>query len=92
YEDVPWFWSNQYDLRLQAVGISLGFDATVLRGDPAAGKVSVLYLKEGKIIALECVNSTKDYVQGRKLVMDRAEIAPELLADAEVQLKEMGAA
>ncbi|WP_369026355.1 NAD(P)/FAD-dependent oxidoreductase [Qipengyuania sp. RANM35] len=89
YDAVPWFWSNQYDLKLQTVGISMGYDATVLRGDPAARKFSVIYLKEGAVIALDCVNNTKDYVQGRKLVMDRAQIAPELLADAEVQLKEM---
>ncbi|MEX0342015.1 MAG: NAD(P)/FAD-dependent oxidoreductase [Erythrobacter sp.] len=89
YDAVPWFWSNQYDLRLQTVGISIGYDATVLRGDPAAKKFSVVYLKEGRVIALDCVNNTKDYVQGRKLVMDRAEIDPGLLADAEVQLKEM---
>lgn len=89
YEAVPWFWSNQYDLRLQTVGLSIGYDATVLRGDPAEKKFSVIYLKEGQVIALDCVNSTKDYVQGRKLVMDRAEIEPTLLADASVQLKEM---
>ncbi|WP_324828749.1 NAD(P)/FAD-dependent oxidoreductase [Qipengyuania zhejiangensis] len=90
YHAVPWFWSNQYDLRLQTVGISAGYDATVLRGDPADGKFSVIYLKEGHVIALDCVNNTKDYVQGRKLVMDRAEIAPELLADVDVPLKQMG--
>ncbi|MBO6768871.1 MAG: FAD-dependent oxidoreductase [Erythrobacter sp.] len=89
YDAVPWFWSNQYDLRLQTVGVAIGYDATVLRGDPAAKKFSVVYLKEGCVIALDCVNNTKDYVQGRKLVMDRAEIDPGLLADAEVQLKEM---
>lgn len=89
YDAMPWFWSNQYDLKLQTVGISLGYDATVLRGDPATRKFSVIYLKEGTVIALDCVNNTKDYVQGRKLVMDRAQLAPELLADAEVQLKEM---
>ena len=89
YDAVPWFWSNQYDLRLQTVGLSLGYDSTVVRGDPADAKFSVVYLKEGAVIALDCVNSTKDYVQGRKLVIDRAEIAPELLADTSVLLKEM---
>ena len=89
YEAVPWFWSNQYDLRLQTVGLSLGYDATVLRGDPAQNRFSVIYLSEGKVIALDCVNSTKDYVQGRKLVLDRAEIDPDLLADSDVPLKEM---
>ncbi len=90
YDAVPWFWSNQYDLRLQTVGISSGYDRTVLRGDPADRKFSLVYLKEGEVIALDCVNNTRDYAQGRKLVMNRAEIDPDLLADTEVPLKEMG--
>jgi 3-phenylpropionate/trans-cinnamate dioxygenase ferredoxin reductase subunit len=89
YDAVPWFWSNQYDLRLQTVGISIGYDATVLRGDPADKKFSVVYLREGVVIALDCVNNTKDYVQGRKLVMARAEVDPEVLADSAVPLKDM---
>ena len=89
YDAVPWFWSNQYDLKLQTVGIATGYDAAVLRGDPEAKKFSVIYLKEGQVIALDCVNSVKDYVQGRKLVMDRAEIDPGLLADSNIPLKEM---
>ena len=83
YETVPWFWSNQYDLRLQTVGLSLGHDATVVRGDPAGRSFSVIYLKRGQIIALDCVNRTKDYVQGRKLVERRAIIEPELLSETE---------
>jgi len=88
YDAVPWFWSNQYDLRLQTVGLSLGHDATVLRGDPASRSFSVIYLKGGQVIALDCVNRTRDYAQGRKLVEARATIAPELLRDAET-LKEL---
>ncbi len=75
--------------RLQTVGISIGYDATVLRGDPADKKFSVVYLREGVVIALDCVNNTKDYVQGRKLVMARAEVDPEVLADSAVPLKDM---
>ena len=90
YDAVPWFWSNQYDLRLQTVGIANGYDATVLRGDPAERKFSLIYLKEGVVIALDCVNNTRDYAQGRKLVMGRAEVDPDLLADTETPLKEMG--
>jgi 3-phenylpropionate/trans-cinnamate dioxygenase ferredoxin reductase subunit len=89
YQALPWFWSNQYDLRLQTVGLSLGHDATVLRGDPAGRSFSVVYLKEGKVIALDCVNRTKDYAQGRRLVEDRAAIPPEQLLDAETELKAM---
>ncbi|MAM36967.1 MAG: pyridine nucleotide-disulfide oxidoreductase [Erythrobacter sp.] len=90
YDAVPWFWSNQYDLRLQTVGISNGYEQTVLRGTPSDRKFSLIYLKEGRVIALDCVNNTRDYAQGRKLVANGAEIDPELLADTEVALKEMG--
>jgi len=89
YKAVPWFWSNQYDLRLQTVGLSIGHDATVTRGDPAARSFSVIYLKQGRVIALDCVNAVKDYVQGKKLVETGAVIAPERLADTSVLLKEL---
>jgi 3-phenylpropionate/trans-cinnamate dioxygenase ferredoxin reductase subunit len=88
YRATPWFWSNQYDLRLQTVGLSTGHDRAVLRGDPATRSFSVAYLKDGKVVAFDCVNQVKDYVQGRKLVEARASIAPEKLADASVPLKE----
>jgi 3-phenylpropionate/trans-cinnamate dioxygenase ferredoxin reductase component len=89
YAATPWFWSNQYDLKLQTVGLSTGFDTAILRGDPATRSFSVIYLKDGQVRALDCVNSVKDYVQGRKLVEARAVIDPALLADASVPLKEM---
>lgn len=89
YAATPWFWSNQYDLKLQTVGLSIGHDHTVLRGDPATRSFSVIYLKDGAVRALDCVNSVKDYVQGRKLVEARAVIDPALLGDAAIALKEM---
>jgi 3-phenylpropionate/trans-cinnamate dioxygenase ferredoxin reductase subunit len=89
YEAVPWFWSNQYDLRLQTVGLSTGYDDLVVRGDPDTRSFSILYLKQGKVVALDCVNATKDYVQGRALVVGGAKISPERLADAGVPLKQM---
>lgn len=92
YEAVPWFWSNQYDLRLQTVGLSVAYDERVVRGDPATRSFSVIYLRQGQVIALDCVNRTKDYVQGRTLVLDGARIAPEKLADAETPLKELAPA
>lgn len=81
YAAVPWFWSNQYDLRLQTVGLSTGYDAVVVRGQIDGGAFSVVYLRDGQVIALDCVNSTKDYVQGRKLVVDRVRADPAVLAD-----------
>ncbi|MES2020252.1 MAG: FAD-dependent oxidoreductase [Pseudomonadota bacterium] len=89
YDAVPWFWSNQYDLKLQTVGLSIGYDAVVLRGDVAARSFSVIYLKHGHVIALDCVNATRDYVQGRALVVARAVVDPARLADAAVPLKEL---
>ena len=92
YHAVPWFWSNQYDLKLQTVGLSTGHDQTILRGDPATRSFSVLYLKGGKLIALDCVNMVKDYVQGRAHVISGAVLDPAQLADPSVPLKEVGLA
>jgi len=89
YSAVPWFWSNQYDLRLQSVGLWIGHDEIVTRGDPATASFSLVYLKEGRVIALDCVNATRDYAQGRRLVEQGAAIAPAALADASRQLKEL---
>ena len=86
---MPWFWSNQYDLKLQTVGLSTGYDEVVVRGDPATRAFSLLYLRGGRVIALDCVNAVKDYVQGRKLVLERAAVAADRLRDAAVPLKEM---
>ena len=89
YHAFPWFWSNQYDLRLQTAGLSVGYDATVVRGKPEERSFSVVYLKQGRVIALDCVNAVKDYVQGRKLVEARVSPDPARLADADVPLKEL---
>jgi len=89
YHAVPWFWSNQYDLKLQTVGLSIGHDAVVLRGDPATRSFSLIYLKQGRVIALDCVNLVRDYVQGRALVVERKSPEPAQLADTSIALKEL---
>ena len=89
YDAVPWFWSNQYDLRLQTVGLAMGHDQVILRGMPESRSFSVVYLKAGKVVALDCVNTTKDYVQGRKLVVDGAAPTVERLADPAIPLKDL---
>ena len=89
YAATPWFWSNQYDLKLQTVGLNHGHDEAVTRGDPDSRSFSVVYLRGGKVVALDCVNAVKDYVQGRKLVEAGATVATDKLADATVPLKEM---
>ena len=89
YGATPWFWSNQYDLKLQTVGLSAGHDATVLRGDPATRSFSVIYLRQGKVIALDSVNCAKDYAQGRKLVEQRVAADPAALVDPAIPLKDL---
>lgn len=89
YVAVPWFWSNQFDLRLQTVGLSIGYDQIVLRGDPAERSFSLVYLKAGRVIALDCVNATKDYVQGRALVTGAQILSARAIADCGRQLKEL---
>jgi len=89
YHAFPWFWSNQYDLRLQTAGLNVGYDATVLRGRPEDRSFSVAYLKGGRLVALDCVNSVKDYVQGRKLVEAGVSPDPAVLADTSVALKDL---
>jgi 3-phenylpropionate/trans-cinnamate dioxygenase ferredoxin reductase subunit len=89
YDAVPWFWSNQYDLKLQTVGLSAGFDDAVTRGDPAGRSFSIVYLRQGRVIALDCVNMVRDYVQGRALVMAGSTPALAALADPGVPLKSL---
>ncbi len=89
YRATPWFWSNQYDLRLQTVGLSAGHDDAVLRGDPESRSFSVIYRKDGRVIALDCVNAVRDYAQGRKLVEARTAADPAQLANSAIPLKEL---
>ncbi len=89
YAQVPWFWSDQYDLKLQIAGLSQGYDQTIIRGDPAERSFSCLYLNEGRLIAVDAINKPKDFVQSKKLIADRAVIDASLLANSTVEMKEM---
>lgn len=86
YEVIPTFWSSQYDVTLQIVGICKDFDDIIVRGTPSTPGFSIIYLRNKRVIALDCVNSVRDYLHGRALIeceiMDRP-----LLADAGVPLK-----
>ncbi|PWG03208.1 NAD(P)/FAD-dependent oxidoreductase [Sphingosinicella humi] len=89
YEAMPWFWSNQYDLKLQTVGLSTNHDRVIVRGDPATRSFSAVYLKQGRVIALDCINAVKDYVQGRKLVLEGLSPDASRIANADIPLKEL---
>ncbi len=89
YSQVPWFWSDQYDIKLQIAGLSSGHDEVVVRGNPAARSFSCLYLREGAVIACDAINAPRDFVQSKALIAARRRIAPERLADTGTQLKEL---
>jgi 3-phenylpropionate/trans-cinnamate dioxygenase ferredoxin reductase subunit len=74
HDALPWFWSNQYDLKLQTVGLSNGHDAEVVQGDPATRSFSVVYLREGRIIAVDAINAAKAFMRGRGWVSTGASV------------------
>jgi 3-phenylpropionate/trans-cinnamate dioxygenase ferredoxin reductase subunit len=86
YRAIPWFWSNQYDLRLQTVGLSLGYDTTVLRGSPRARSFSVVYVRDERVAALDCVNASKDFAHGRAIISKSHTVTTRMLADTDVPL------
>lgn len=87
YVDVPWFWSDQGDLKLQMVGLTAGANQTVIRGDPRERKFSVFCYRDGKIVGIESVNKPSDHMFGRKLLASGADIAPSEAEDPSFDLK-----
>jgi len=88
HDKVPWFWSDQFDLKMVIVGLADGHDAVVLRGDAASRAFSVCYLKNGELIAVETVNHTKDQMAARKLIPVRARPNPARIADDSIPLRD----
>jgi 3-phenylpropionate/trans-cinnamate dioxygenase ferredoxin reductase subunit len=88
HDKVPWFWSDQYDLKMVIVGLADGHDDLVVRGDPASRAFSVCYLRRGELVAVETVNYNRDQMAARKLVMARMRPDRAKLADDRIALKE----
>jgi 3-phenylpropionate/trans-cinnamate dioxygenase ferredoxin reductase component len=86
---VPWFWSDQYDLKLQIAGLSAGHDEYVVRGDIAGEAFSVLYYRDGALLAVDAVNTPGDYMAVRKALSQGATISAEAAADSTVALREL---
>ena len=91
YDEAPWFWSDQYDAKLQIVGLAHGADERVVRGDPADGAFTVFHLCGGAVVAAETVNGMRDHLVCRKLVGVQARPSRDALADPEVALKDLAA-
>jgi 3-phenylpropionate/trans-cinnamate dioxygenase ferredoxin reductase subunit len=89
HEHVPWFWSDQYDLKLQIAGLTQGYEQTVLRGDPDTNKFALYYLAQGELLAVDAINSPKDFMTGKKWIGERKRPDAAKLADLAVDLKSL---
>jgi 3-phenylpropionate/trans-cinnamate dioxygenase ferredoxin reductase subunit len=87
YRALPWFWTDQFDIKLQMAGISQGHDRIVTRGDLASRKLSVFYFKENRLVAIDSINRPLDHMIGRKLLAGGVPLTPEQAADENVDLK-----
>ena len=88
HDKVPWFWSDQYDLKLIIVGVALSYDTVVMRGDPATRSFSACYLRAGELVALDSINAPRDQMAARKLIAAHARPNPDKLADPTSALKD----
>jgi len=89
YNAIPWFWSDQYDLKLQMVGLNQGFDQVVLRGAPATRSFMAFYLKDGVVIAVDSVSRLAEFMVAKRLVAAKAKPDPASLADETQPLKSL---
>lgn len=89
YIQIPWFWSDQYDLKLQIVGLSGNHDQVIIRGDFADRSFAAFYMKGDLLIAVDAVNSAREFMLSKKLIAQGARIEPEILADTGIEFKEL---
>jgi len=90
YDQAPWFWSDQYDVKLQTVGICAGReDAQIIRGDPAAKAFSVFYLRNNKLLAVDSINAPADHMVARRIIAAGGAVDPAALGDPAFDLKSL---
>jgi 3-phenylpropionate/trans-cinnamate dioxygenase ferredoxin reductase subunit len=87
YTAAPWFWTDQFDIRLQIAGIASNWDQVVTRGNPESRKFSVFYFERGKLRAVDSINRPAEHLAARKLISARASISPQQAADEGFDLK-----
>ena len=89
YDEIPWFWSDQYDVKLQIVGLSQGYDQLIVRGDPAQHSFLVFCFREQRLLAVEAVNSSKEFIVCKKLLAAEKPISAEQAADTSIALQQL---
>jgi len=92
YNQVPWFWSDQYDVKLQIVGMSDEYEQFVLRGDSSTRAFAAFYLQQGRLVAVDAINSPREFMLGKKLIAAGACFDPEQLGNTDLDFKEMATA
>jgi len=90
--EVPWFWSDQYDFKLQIAGLPFDADRQVVRGDPAAGGFAVFHLNGDRIVCVEAVNAPPEFMAGKQLIGKATPVDVDKLADPAVSMKAVAAA
>ncbi|MGK0374519.1 MAG: 3-phenylpropionate/trans-cinnamate dioxygenase ferredoxin reductase subunit [Arenicella sp.] len=88
YNQLPWFWSDQYEVKLQTAGLFQDHDQVVTRGDANNRKFAAFYLKNGVLIAVDALNSPAEFMLSKKIILQQLSPSPEKLADPDVSLKE----
>jgi len=86
---TPWFWSDQYEVKLQTAGLMQGHDTQVVRGDPATGQFSVWYLKDGELLAVDAISRPGDFIIGKRWIGERKQPSADRLADTTIDLKSL---
>jgi 3-phenylpropionate/trans-cinnamate dioxygenase ferredoxin reductase subunit len=89
--EVPWQWSDQYDLKLQIAGYAFDVDEVLVRGDPASGKFAVFHLKGDLVQSVEAINSPPEFMMGKQLILGRRPVDKARLADPSISMKEVAA-
>lgn len=89
YSSIPWFWSDQFDAKLQIAGLARTTDGTLVRGDSSSGTFTAFRLREGRLTAVEAVSRPRDFMIGKKLIASGADPDPERLIDESIALKEL---
>lgn len=88
YQSLPWFWSDQYDLKLQIAGLSQGYDQVVMRGDPDSSRsFAAFYLKNGQLIAADCINRPQEFLLAKKIITEKLAVNARRLADETIAVK-----
>jgi 3-phenylpropionate/trans-cinnamate dioxygenase ferredoxin reductase subunit len=89
YAQVPWFWSDQYDIKLQTAGMNRGYDQVVVRGDPATRSFAVFYLQANRLLAVDAINRPAEFILARTLIPREGTVDAARLADDAVAVKDL---